>query len=251
MATPMRCTVIIPPCIFYPRRRFAGMDEEWVSGLESLRDPAVGYAEAFDLREHPLDCGPGIRALCEANACGMYGRSWTCPPASPKVGYCVMRVRQYPRMLLFRTSLPRKDAFDLDGMHAGIRDNRRVSLALRDELRGLGMGDALVLSAGSCQLCPECPYPDEPCRHPDSALPSIESYCVDIEGFLLREGIDRGSERGTRHVFFGMALYSTRPRGPPGRRKTASGAGGFVRHPTPASEDCHARVQGNIYRTRI
>lgn len=29
-----------------------------------------------------IEFEPSFRKLCESNACGMYGKSWMCPPAS-------------------------------------------------------------------------------------------------------------------------------------------------------------------------
>ena len=35
--------------------------------------------------------------------------------------------------------------------------------------------DYLPLTAGSCSLCKTCTYPNEPCRYPELAIPSLES----------------------------------------------------------------------------
>ncbi|MDO5862285.1 MAG: DUF2284 domain-containing protein [Thermoplasmata archaeon] len=177
-----------------------------VDDAKSLEDPRIEYMEVFDLREHPLSVRDTVRDQCALNYCGLYGSNWMCPPALPPRFICELRINRFSKALLFRTSVPRDGPFDLEGMAEGGRSHREVTQAIHDELRASGE-DFLVLSAGGCRLCPSCSYPDAPCRHPDRAVASIEGYCIDLDSFLIREGIATGSEEGSRHAFFGMVLF--------------------------------------------
>ena len=38
---------------------------------------------------------PAFRALCEQNACGMYGRSWMCPPEVGEIHALIAQAQQY------------------------------------------------------------------------------------------------------------------------------------------------------------
>ena len=41
---------------------------------------ALGADKAGAVPVEEIDFEPSFRSLCESNACGMYGRSWMCPP---------------------------------------------------------------------------------------------------------------------------------------------------------------------------
>lgn len=49
--------------------------EELLQQILALGADKVGAVPVAE-----IDFEPSFRSLCESNACGMYGRSWMCPP---------------------------------------------------------------------------------------------------------------------------------------------------------------------------
>lgn len=112
--------------------------------------------------------------------CGNYGKLWLCPPFSYDT---IAELRQYDRVLLIATKIfPEDKHIPLKEVHHFMRPERlRVEKRLREMERQTG-GRALAFS-GSCLYCPEgtCSRLDNrPCRHPELARPSLESYGFDV-----------------------------------------------------------------------
>ena len=42
-----------------------------------------------------IEFEPEFRKMCEANACGMYGRSWMCPPSVGPVDELIAKAKTY------------------------------------------------------------------------------------------------------------------------------------------------------------
>ena len=40
-----------------------------------------------------IEFEPEFRKMCESNACGMYGKSWMCPPCVGPVGELIARAK--------------------------------------------------------------------------------------------------------------------------------------------------------------
>ncbi len=49
--------------------------------------------------------------------------------------------------------------------------------------------DALVLSAGTCTICPECTYPENPCRYPDKQMVSVEAAGIVVTELCQLAGL--------------------------------------------------------------
>ena len=51
--------------------------------------------------------------------------------------------------------------------------------------------DCLLLGAGGCRICPVCAAAEEkPCRHPELACPSLESYGIQVSELAKRCGMN-------------------------------------------------------------
>ena len=131
-----------------------------------------------------------FRTACESNQCGQYGANWACPPGVGESAELIARARQFGNGLVVQTVWPLEDQFDFDGMMAGREKHTavfrevvaRVSPLLSD-------GEKLALCAGACSVCSSCTYPSgEPCRLPEQAMASLESYGVDVAALISRAG---------------------------------------------------------------
>ena len=59
-----------------------------------------------------------VRDMCEANRCGMYGRTWTCPPGVGELEVLRDKYQAYEHALLYSTRHELEDSFDFEGMGA-------------------------------------------------------------------------------------------------------------------------------------
>ena len=181
--------------------------------------------EEKQLIQTALDCGadkavlmdtesivlnPDFRRMCEANQCGMYGRCYMCPPDVGPVDMLMSRIRKYEKGLLYQIISPLEDSFDLEGMVEAKKRLTGVSQRILDAFRSEPAGRTLHLAGGACGLCTKCgKETGEPCRHPDRALASVESYGVDVYNTARNAGLKYTNGANTV-TYFGLVLYAER-----------------------------------------
>ena len=94
---------------------------------------ALGADKAGAVPVAEIDFEPSFRSLCERNACGMYGRSWMCPPHVGKVEDLI--AKGYQTALVYQIVDTLEDSYDFEGMMAaGERMNRLTAAVRRKEL---------------------------------------------------------------------------------------------------------------------
>ena len=120
-----------------------------------------------------------VRKACEQNLCGMYGKCWTCPPGVGDWEQLRDKYHGYAHALVYSTRHELEDSFDFEGMADARQAHYKLDAHLMKVLRAAG-ADFSMLGAGGCSICPKCAYPDEPCRHPDLATPSMESTGISV-----------------------------------------------------------------------
>jgi predicted metal-binding protein len=119
----------------------------------------------------------------------------------------MQRVGGYASAVLYQTVHALEDSFDYEGMVAAGARHSEVSQALEGQLRETGAAGYLHLSAGGCRLCETCAKREnQPCHHPALALPSMESYGVNVYETARRAGLlyINGQDSVT---YFGMVLF--------------------------------------------
>lgn len=148
-----------------------------------------------------------FRDLCAANSCGRYGRCHMCPPGVGDIGTLMDRVKAFPWALVYQTVSPLEDGFDIEGMTAASRRHALVSKRLEDSLGQARPARMLHLTCGGCGLCERCAMEDGlPCRHPDRALPSVESYGIDVYN-TVKDTALRYVNGPNTVTYFGMLLF--------------------------------------------
>ena len=148
-----------------------------------------------------------FRKYCAQNACGCYGRCWVCPPDCGEIGDLERRIRAYPCALLYQTVGTLEDSFDADGMRRAKRRHLRVSQALQTFLLQSAGADFLHLSAGGCGVCETCAkITNEPCRHPERALLSLEACGIDVYNTVKDTPLKYANGQNTV-AYFGAVLY--------------------------------------------
>lgn len=121
-----------------------------------------------------------FRQMCEANSCGKYGKCWMCPPDVGPIDSLIEAARERNRAFVFQTVGTLEDSFDIEGMEAAAKAHNGVLQQLCDT-RLAALQRPVVLGAGACHVCEACTKPEgKPCRAPDKAVSSLESYGIAV-----------------------------------------------------------------------
>ena len=134
-----------------------------------------GFTHVGELNVDALEFLPEVRDMCSADRCQKYGTSWTCPPACGTLEEAAAQAAKYSRGVLLQTTAELEDDFDVEAMMQAEQDQKRSFLDFVERLRQ-EYPDCLPMATGGCTLCPQCTYPDAPCRFPKKAIPSMEAY---------------------------------------------------------------------------
>lgn len=147
------------------------------------------------------------REMCATNACGNYGRSWMCPPAVGDIDAMIASLSAYGHVFVFQTEtkLDHPGTFE-DFYEAGNAHNRIVQ-SFRPVFAGLGITETLFLGVGGCRFCPVCAKKtDEPCRHPESAISSLEAYGIDVSSLTAAAGMSFSFSK-TVVLYYGAVFF--------------------------------------------
>ena len=179
------------------------MDEERL--IQTALDCGATGADMVTREDIATD--PAFRGLCAENRCGLYGRCYVCPPDIGPVEELIAQVLSFDRGLLYQTVSPLEDSFDIEGMREAKARHIRVSQRLLDALQPLLGKNALHLTVGGCGLCAECAKPmGQPCRHPERALPSLESHGIDVYNTVRNTSLRYVNGPDTV-TYFGLILF--------------------------------------------
>lgn len=149
-----------------------------------------------------------FREMCASNACGMYGKSWMCPPYVGEPEELIARAKSYQYILVYQTIGELEDSYDFEGMMEAGQKMNDLTQRVRDELKDEIGKDSLLLGSGGCRLCPVCAKREEQtCRFPEKALASLEAYCISVSDLASAGGMKyiNGPDTVT---YFGAVLFN-------------------------------------------
>jgi len=154
-----------------------------------------------------LEARDDVRASCEQNSCGKYGRCWTCPPTLGVLAELGERLRSYPEGLLIQNISTLEDSWDFEGMMAAAQTHNQMMRDLARRIAAHYPGcEVLPLGCGGCGYCEKCSCPDAPCRFPDEALASVEGYGLDVKALVTPCGLNYINGVNTVS-YVGMVLF--------------------------------------------
>lgn len=134
-----------------------------------------GFTHSGELNLDSLVFMPEVRQMCNSDLCNSYNKNWMCPPAIGTLENAALRVKNYNFGMIVQTTALMEDEFDYDTIHNTEIKHKNNFMKLVDDLKSK-YSDILPMSAGTCSICNKCSYPDEPCRFPNKAIGSMESY---------------------------------------------------------------------------
>lgn len=181
------------------------MNKEQVEAI--LRAPSLPYAvhELAWLSPCDVPFDARVRDMCASNRCGLYGKTWTCPPAVGDWDDLRDECYTYAHALVYTTKHVLEDDFDFEGITAAGTHHKQLDRALDEKLCEQGIAHRLY-SAGGCSLCKTCTYPDTPCRFPDRVHRSMEACGIDVGALAKKCGLkyNNGAQTVT---YFSMIVF--------------------------------------------
>ena len=157
---------------------------------KKLIDQAIrmGFTHAGRLNLEALIFMPEVRQMCSADKCHSYNKNWRCPPACGSIEDASKKASEYNFGLIVQTTGDMEDDFDYETIQITSKKHTENFYKLIKELKK-DHTDLLPMGAGTCTLCETCSYPDEPCRHPDISISSMEAYGLWVSKVCELSGI--------------------------------------------------------------
>jgi len=149
---------------------------------------SFGFSHAGLMAVSTLVVRDEVRGMCAADLCHAFGRSWVCPPACGELDACREIIGRFSYGLIVQTTATLADPFDYDEMMAADDLQRQRVAAFQEVLRPT-YPTMVALANGACRLCPECTYPNTPCRHPEKAMPSMEAFGLVVSDVCEANGL--------------------------------------------------------------
>jgi len=167
---------------------------------------SLGAAHAAVIPVSSITFHPEFRMMCESNACGMFGKSWMCPPHVGGAQALIQEAQAYRTAVVYQTIHPLEDSFDIEGMLEAGKQQNLLARAIQRQMRAVFDKQFLHLGAGGCRLCQTCALASrQPCRFPDEALSSLEAYCIDVSQLAQSAGMNYLNGANTV-TYFGLLL---------------------------------------------
>lgn len=177
--------------------------------LKSLERAALdlGATRARVIAADAIETDRAFRDMCAANACGMYGRCYMCPPDVGEIEALMGEISSYTHALVYQTVSALEDSYDYEGMVEAKRRTYPLAQALRTVFSRPAIARVLHLGAGGCGVCETCAKrTGEPCRAPERAMPSLEAYGINVS--RLAAAADMRYTNGQNTVtYFGAVLF--------------------------------------------
>lgn len=167
-----------------------------------------GAFKAAVIRVDEIELDKSFRDLCTSNACGLYGQCWMCPPAVGDIDRLMEEVRAYDYALVYQTVGKLEDSYDFEGMMRAKKESYKLALSVRKAFEERHIAKVLSLGAGGCGVCEVCAKrTNEPCRHPDLAMSSLEAYGIHVSHLATAAGMNYTNGINTV-TYFGIVLFS-------------------------------------------
>lgn len=168
---------------------------------------SLGAYKAAVICVSDVETDASFRTLCASNVCGNYGRNWMCPPDAGDIHDLMANLRTYSYMLVYQTVSELEDSYDFEGMMEAGKAHNDLMVKLRERMNTEQLSRLLHLGAGGCRMCEVCAKrTDQPCRHPDLAVASLETYGVNVSKLAPTAGMKYINGKDTV-TYFGAMLF--------------------------------------------
>ena len=177
-----------------------------MEAAELIRRVEAEGCRAALLPVEQISFDPAFRRACEQNTCGNFGKCWKCPPDAGPIEELIREAQTYDTALVLQTIGTLEDSFDFEGMMEAAHQHGLLLTRVRALAGTLGFSRWLLLGAGGCHVCETCARrTNEPCRHPDLATASLETYGVNVSRLASACGMKYVNGQNTV-TYFGALL---------------------------------------------
>lgn len=144
---------------------------------EKLTEMALktGFEYAAPLDVSTIVLKQEVRDMCADNTCGQHAKRWSCPPGCGSLEECEKLLREYGGGVLVQSVGDIEDGFDFEAMMEIEASHKERFAEMHEALKENGL-QVLPIGAGCCTICPQCTYPDAPCRFPEKKISSMEAF---------------------------------------------------------------------------
>ena len=148
-----------------------------------------------------------FRDVCAGNQCGMYGKSYMCPPAIGDINELMDKVRSFPQAILYQSIHEIEDSFDFEGMMDAGKKHEKLAIEIHKVIKDIIPGRYLHLGSGGCSICEECGIlKNEPCAFPELALAPVEGHGIDVFNTCKSTSLKYINGENTV-TYFGIILF--------------------------------------------
>ena len=165
----------------------------------------IGFDKAKKLERSSLVFNELVRDMCSKDKCHNYGKSWSCPPGCGSIEESFKKTNDYPYGIIVETIKSLEDDFDYEGMMETAEKHQKLVQLFASKLRKENY-NFLPMGSGGCKLCEKCTYPDNPCRHPNEMVISMEAYGLFVSDVCKKSGIPYNHGPNTI-TFIGCFLF--------------------------------------------
>jgi predicted metal-binding protein len=151
----------------------------------------LGAEEAKIIDTGTIITAPWVRLKCQFG-CGGYNSSYCCPPNSPTPEETQTVLECYRKAILIHCK-----------RHVSVT---KIIVTLERIIFLSGYYRALGFGAGPCLLCKNCP--EDGCKHPEKARPSMEACGIDVYMTARSNGyqIDVVNDKKSDENYYGVVL---------------------------------------------
>lgn len=182
------------------------METDFESLLDQVRSLGAYKASVIPVSQVQID--RAFRAMCQANACGNFNQCWMCPPNAGDIDELICQAQSYDRILVYQTVGQLEDSYDFEGMMEAAHRHNLLARELTKRFEALPFAKKLHLGAGGCHMCQVCAKrTNEPCRHPELAMRSLEVYGINVSELAKASGMRYINGQNTV-TYFGALLFS-------------------------------------------
>lgn len=161
------------------------MQNTIAAALDTAKE--IGFDIAVPMMSEALIFREEVRDMCRADRCHSYNKSWACPPGCGTLDEMREKVSGFSIGILVETIGKMEDEFDYESIKEASACHKKRFTALVDAMRKSGY-TIFPMGAGGCHICPECTYPNAPCRDPEHASPSMEAAGLWVSDVCARCG---------------------------------------------------------------
>ena len=116
-----------------------------------------------------------VRDMCAKNKCHQYDKNWSCPPGCGTLEEGRKNLAKYSKGIIVQTVGEIEDSLDFETMMEIEEEHSNRFNSFYQVIKE-SHNNAMAFGTGTCTICPQCTYPDKPCRFPKKAISSMEAY---------------------------------------------------------------------------